>query len=63
MSEATRAPILASLGGGVVGAVLTAAVLLVAAPEFLSDRIVRQGLMNDPQILVETADALRDPRR
>ena len=34
--------------------------LLVAAPEFLSDRIVRQGLMNDPQILVETADALRD---
>jgi len=51
---------LAALGGGVVGAVLTAAVLLVAAPEFLSGRIVRQGLMNDPQILVDTADALRD---
>ena len=60
MSEATRAPILASLGGGVVGALLTAGVLLIAAPQFLSDRIVRQGLMNDPQILVETADALRD---
>ena len=51
---------LAAVGGGVVGAVLTAAVLLVAAPQFMSSRIVRQGLMSDPQILVETADALRD---
>ena len=60
MSEATRSPLTAAIGGGVVGAVLTAAVLLVAAPQFLSSKIVRQGLMSDPQILVETADALRD---
>ncbi len=46
--------------GGVIGAVLTAAALLVAAPQLISSRIVRQGLMADPQILVDTADALRD---
>ena len=60
MTETKRAPVLAALGGGVIGAVLTAGVLLLAAPTFLSNRIVRQGLMNDPQILVDTADALRD---
>ena len=51
---------LAAVGGGVVGSVLTAAILLLAAPQFMSSKIVRQGLMSDPQILVETADALRD---
>jgi protein-disulfide isomerase len=40
--------------------VLTAALLLFAAPQFVGSRIVRQGLMADPQILVDTADALRD---
>lgn len=46
--------------GGVIGAVLTAAVLVFAAPQFLSSRIVRQGMLADPQILVEASDALRD---
>jgi protein-disulfide isomerase len=40
--------------------VLTAAVLLFAAPQFMSGRIVRQGMLSDPQILVDAADALRD---
>ncbi|QNP43096.1 thioredoxin domain-containing protein [Sphingomonas daechungensis] len=39
---------------------LTAAVLLFAAPQYLSGRIVRQGMLNDPHILVEASDALRD---
>jgi len=46
--------------GGVVGAVLTAAVLLYAVPQYLSSRIVRQGMLADPNILTEAADALRD---
>jgi protein-disulfide isomerase len=44
----------------VVGAVLTAAILVFAAPQFLSSRIVRQGMLADPQILVDASDALRD---
>ena len=50
----------AAIGGGIVGSLLTAAVLLVAAPEYAATRIVRQGMLADPQILPDTADALRD---
>ncbi|MEO7365150.1 MAG: DsbA family protein [Sphingomicrobium sp.] len=49
-----------AVAGGVIGGLLTAALLLFAAPQFLGSRIVRQGLLADPQILVDTADALRD---
>jgi protein-disulfide isomerase len=49
-----------ALAGGVVGALLTAALLLLAAPQLISGRIVREGVMADPQILVDGADALRD---
>jgi protein-disulfide isomerase len=51
---------LPALAGGVVGAVLTAALLLVAAPQWMGSRIVREALIADPQILVDGADALRD---
>ena len=50
----------AAVMGGVIGAVLTAAVLVFATPQFLSKTIVRQGMLADPQILVEASDALRD---
>ena len=50
----------AAIMGGVIGAVLTAAVMIFAAPQFLSTRIVRQGMLADPQILVDASDALRD---
>ena len=46
--------------GGVIGAVLTAAVLVFATPQFLSSRIVRQGMLADPQILLDADAALRD---
>ncbi|MEO5772497.1 MAG: DsbA family protein [Sphingomicrobium sp.] len=65
MSEATTAPrggssYIAGLLGGVAGAVLTAAVLVFAAPQLVGPRLVRQALLSNPRILVETADALRD---
>jgi len=50
----------AAVAGGIVGALVTAALLLLVAPHYLSSRIVRQGMMADPQILPDTADALRD---
>lgn len=50
----------AALAGGVIGSLLTAALLLFAAPQLLSSRIVRQGLISEPQILVDASDALRD---
>jgi len=50
----------AALAGGVIGSVLTAALLFFAAPTVLSSKIVRQGLLSDPQILTDTVQALRD---
>ena len=49
-----------ALLGGIVGAALTAGGLFLAGPQWLGPRIVRQALLADPNILVETADALRD---
>jgi len=46
--------------GGVVGAALTGAAIMLAAPHYLSSKIVRQGMLADPQILADTAEALRD---
>jgi protein-disulfide isomerase len=53
-------PWAAAVAGGVIGAVLTAALLLFAAPEYFSSRIVRQGMLADPAILSDAAEALRD---
>lgn len=50
----------AALVGGIVGSALTAALLLYAAPAFLSSRIVRQGLLADPAILTDAVSVLRD---
>lgn len=50
----------AAVAGGLVGAVIAAAALLLAAPNLISSRIVRQGLLADPKILADAVDALRD---
>lgn len=50
----------AALAGGLVGSLVTAALLFLVAPQLLGSRIVRQGLLADPQILPDTVDALRD---
>ena len=49
-----------AIAGGVVGSVLTALLLLVATPQLLSERIVRQGMLRDPAILTDAVDALRE---
>ncbi|HKH28766.1 MAG TPA: DsbA family protein [Sphingomicrobium sp.] len=60
MTESKGSPLLPAIAGGIIGAALTLAILALAAPQFISSRIVRQGMLNDPQILVDAADALRD---
>ena len=63
-NEAARASRQGGLGagllGGIVGSLLTAALLFFAAPNLIGSRIVRQGLLADPKILSDTVDALRD---
>jgi protein-disulfide isomerase len=50
----------AAVAGGIIGALLTAALIFFALPNFLSSRIVRQGMLADPRILTDTVDALKD---
>lgn len=49
-----------AVAGGLIGSLLTAALLLFALPNVLSSKIVRQGLLADPKILSDAVDALRD---
>lgn len=50
----------AAVLGGVVGSALTAVVLFFATPGALSSKIVRNGILADPQVLLEASDALHD---
>lgn len=59
-SPPRRGALGAAIAGGLIGSLLTAALLVFAAPQLLGSRIVRQGLLADPQILADTADALRE---
>jgi len=52
--------ITAAVVGGVVGSALTAALLFFAVPDSLAKRVVRQGMLSDPQVLPDTAEALKD---
>lgn len=60
MSENNRTPWIAAIGGGIVGAALTAGALFLAGPSLLGDRLVRDALIANPEMLVEAGNALRD---
>lgn len=45
--------------GGIVGSLLTAAALVFAAPQLLGPKIVREGLMREPTLLIDGQQALR----
>lgn len=55
-----RSAIGVALLGGLVGAMVMAALLLLVAPQLVGSRIVRAGLLSDPQVLVDASEALRD---
>jgi protein-disulfide isomerase len=60
VSEARRSPLWPAIAGGLVGSAVTALALILAAPDLVGSRIVRVGLMSDPQVLLEADQALRD---
>ena len=60
MSENRGTLWIAAIGGGLIGSLATAGLLLLAAPQLIGPKLVRDALVNQPQILVEASDALRD---
>jgi len=52
--------LIAAAGGGAIGAALMAGALVFAGRSAVGDTIVRGALNRHPEILVETADLLRD---
>ena len=43
-----------------IGAALTAGFLFLAAPQLLGPRIVREGILKDPHVLVDGSEALKE---
>jgi protein-disulfide isomerase len=60
VSESNRTPWIAAIGGGIVGAALTAGALFLAGPSLLGNRIVRDALLANPEMLVEAGNSLRE---
>ena len=60
MSESDKSPWGAAIGGGIVGAVLTAGALTLAGPSLFGERLVREALLSNPEMIIEASDALRD---
>ncbi|MEA1073150.1 DsbA family protein [Sphingomonas sp. LY160] len=50
---------IAAIGGGLIGSVATAAALFLAGPQLVGNRMVREALTTNPQILVDAGEALR----
>ena len=59
-APARRGGLGAAIVGGIVGSLLTAALLFYAAPALVGPKIVRQGLLADPSDPSRGVDALRD---
>lgn len=60
MIENNRAPWIAAIAGGVIGAGLTTALLVLAGPSLFGERLVRETLVSKPEIMVEAGEALRE---
>lgn len=58
--EAQGRPWLAALLGGIAGAALVLLGLFIASRMGFGDRLVREALQRQPEMLVEASDALRD---
>ena len=60
MSESGKTPWGAAIGGGIVGALLTAGAIALAGPSLFGEKVVREALLSNPEMIVEASDALRD---
>jgi protein-disulfide isomerase len=60
VSESSKGAWGAAIGGGIVGAVLTAGGIALAGPSLCGERMVRDSLLSNPEMILEAGDALRD---
>ena len=60
MSQRISAGWLPAIAGGAIGSVLTAGALLLAGPSLFGERLVRDALVANPDIIMEAGQALRD---
>lgn len=60
MSETSKSPWGVAIGGGIVGAVLTAGAMMLASPSLFGERMVRDALLSNPEMIMEAGDVLRD---
>lgn len=60
MSENNRAAWAAGITGGIVGAALAAAGIALAGPSLFGERMVRDALISNPEIIVDAGEALRE---
>ena len=60
MSESGNGPWGAAIGGGIIGAALTAAALVLAGPSLFGEKMVRDALLSNPEMIMEAGEALRD---
>ena len=60
MNESGKSPWGAAIGGGIVGAALTAGAMMLAGPSLFGQKMVREALLSNPEMIMEASDALRD---
>lgn len=60
MSQDNNKPWVAAIAGGIVGAALTAGGLVLAGPSLFGERLVRETLVANPEIMMDAGQALRD---
>lgn len=60
MSQNNNKTWISAIAGGVVGAALTAGGLILAGPSLFGERLVRETLVANPEIMMDAGQALRD---
>ena len=60
MSQKNSAGLVPAIAGGVIGAALTAVGLFLAGPSMLGERMVRETLVSNPEIIIDAGQALKD---
>ena len=60
MNQNNRTPWIAAIGGGIVGAALTGGAMLLSGPSLFGERLVRDALVSNPEMLIEAGEALRE---
>ena len=60
MNQSNRTPWIAAIGGGIVGAALTGVGIILAGPSLFGERLVRDALVSNPEMLVEAGQALQE---